>query len=521
MLNIAGRVSAPDRVWLRSGAWLLGLLLLQILAFRSSYETLVGLWMGSENYAHAVLVPPISLWLVWRQRTVLARLVPEPRLAFLPLLLGVGLVWLLGHLGAVNAVVHFCLIAAFVVLTLVLLGTQVARVLAFPLGFLFFAVPFGEFLFPVMMKATADFTVTALQLSGVPVYREGLQFVLPTGNWSVIEACSGLRYLIASMMVGTLFAYLNYRTLRRRLVFVVAAFFVPLLANWVRAYMIAMIGHLSNNRLAVDVDHLIYGWVFFGVVMFAMFLVGSRFTDVGPDDVYVKVPAGAAGREVAPAYFLSAVALTAFTLVLPALWADRLDEPRYTEPPLLVTGAVVPSWQPTPLPEPVWRPDLTPPTGVVHEAFKGADSAVVGVYVGYYRNQDDKHKLVSSQNHLVSSANREWAVARSSAQSLERPDGYVVAFDEVELRTLYQPSRRLLVWQTYWVNGHWTSNLVRVKLYTLLQRLQGLGDDGATLIVYTDTSKPGEARATLSSFVRENLPQIERQLRGARGDFQP
>ena len=65
-----------------------------------------------------------------------------------------------------------------------------------------FAVPVGEFLLPVFMEWTADFTVLALRLSGIPVYREGLQFVIPSGNWSVVEACSGIRYLIASLMVG-------------------------------------------------------------------------------------------------------------------------------------------------------------------------------------------------------------------------------------------------------------------------------------------------------------------------------
>ena len=70
--------------------------------------------------------------------------------------------------------------------------------------------------------------------------------------------------IIASLTVGTLFAYLSYRSLNRRLIFVGVAFAVPVIANWMRAYMIVMIGHLSGNKLAVGVDHLIYGWVFFG-----------------------------------------------------------------------------------------------------------------------------------------------------------------------------------------------------------------------------------------------------------------
>ena len=89
--------------------------------------------------------------------------------------------------------------------------------IAFPLAFLFFAIPFGGFMLPWLMEMTADFTVSALRLSGVPVYREGMSFLIPSGAWSVVEACSGLRYLIASFMVGTLYAYLTYRSPRRRL----------------------------------------------------------------------------------------------------------------------------------------------------------------------------------------------------------------------------------------------------------------------------------------------------------------
>ena len=92
------------------------------------------------------------------------------------------------------------------------LGTGVARAILFPLMFLFFSVPFGEFMVPRMMDWTANFVVWALQVTGVPVHREGLQFVIPSGNWAVIDECSGIRYLMASFMVGALFAYLNYRS---------------------------------------------------------------------------------------------------------------------------------------------------------------------------------------------------------------------------------------------------------------------------------------------------------------------
>ena len=133
------------------------------------------------------------------------------------------------------------------------------------------------------MEHTADFTVAALRLTGIPVYREGQFFTIPTGSWSVVEACSGLRYLIASVTVGVLYAYLTYRSPARRAAFVAASIVVPIVANWVRAYMIVMIGHLSGMKYAVGVDHLIYGWVFFGIVMLLLFWIGSFWReDVAP-----------------------------------------------------------------------------------------------------------------------------------------------------------------------------------------------------------------------------------------------
>ena len=91
----------------------------------------------------------------------------------------------------------------------------------------------------------------------------------------MVEACSGLRYLIASLTLGFLYAYLTYRSLARRAIFVAVSVIVPIVANWLRAYMIVMIGHLSGMQYAVGVDHLIYGWLFFGVVMLILFWIGS------------------------------------------------------------------------------------------------------------------------------------------------------------------------------------------------------------------------------------------------------
>lgn len=69
---------------------------------------------------------------------------------------------------------------------------------------------------------------------------EGLYLSIPAGHFEVAEACSGLRYLMASVALGVLYAYLTYRSPWRRLAFVVLSMVMPIVANGIRAYGIVM-----------------------------------------------------------------------------------------------------------------------------------------------------------------------------------------------------------------------------------------------------------------------------------------
>ncbi|MBZ5653131.1 MAG: exosortase A [Acidobacteriia bacterium] len=268
---------APVNAALRSpAAWACLLAVVLILAIhRDTAQSIVAIWIRSETFTHGFLVVPICLWLAWRSRAAVAATPARPwwpGIAFVAL---AAALWVVASAADALGVRQFALAFMLQAAIVTVIGLPMARVLAFPIAFLLFAVPFGEIFIPTMIEWTANFTVAALRFSGVPVYREVNLFVIPTGSWSVVAACSGVRYVIASLMVGTLFAAIAYRSWRRRALFMAASILVPIVANWLRAYMIVMLGHLSNNRLAVGVDHIIYGWIFFGVVMLLLFWVGS------------------------------------------------------------------------------------------------------------------------------------------------------------------------------------------------------------------------------------------------------
>ncbi|MDP3108741.1 exosortase A [Hydrogenophaga sp.] len=503
-------------------------LLVSILAlYAHTARGMATIWSASDTYAHGYVVPFITLWLIWRIRHSLAVLVPRPSPSAWILMLGAASLWLAGDLVAVNAVTHFSLVLLLVLAVPAILGWSVALAMAFPLGFLFFAVPIGDFMLPQLMEWTADFTVLALRLSGIPVYREGLQFIIPSGAWSVVEACSGIRYMIASVTVGCLFAYLSYTSLTKRFIFVGVAILVPLVANWLRAYMIVMIGHLSGNELATGVDHLIYGWVFFGVVIVFMLFIGARWADAPAPADGPLTPI--ASNEAAPRGKSAAVAALAALLIVasPHLLERLLAVGTNTNAVALTAPAAQSPWQSATSPPSDWVPAFKFPSATSHLGFTGPQGEAVGLHLSYYRDQDYERKLVTSVNVLVISDDKQWSqVSGGSAttQLAGQPLTVAAATLRNQAGGLTANSQRLQVWRFYWVNNRFTASDALAKIQGALSRITGQGDDGAMVVIYTpldpqrtDADARAAATAVLQNFMQSQGGAIEAALQSTRG----
>ena len=496
--------------WRWPGPSLLLYWLLVLGVYRESFASMVAIWDRSETYTHAYVVPPIVLWLIWRQRAALARLQPRP-VPWLALpLAAVALLWWVADRVVVNAAEHFSLVAMLVAGVPLLLGWRITWQLLFPLAFSFFAVPFGDFLTPLLMQHTADFTVTALRLSGIPVYREGLQFVIPSGHWSVVEACSGIRYLMASFMVGTLFAYLNYRSPLRRWVFVGVSIVVPIIANWLRAYMIVMLGHLSGNTIATGVDHLVYGWVFFGVVITALFFIGARWAE--PDE---ELALAGEGDAAASAMGRPAWQALALGLALAAvLWTQLLGSP---VPPPASTRVEMPErlsggWTQDDAALTDWRPVYAGATAQLHHAYRDAQGAI-GVHLVYYRSQGADAKLISSTNVLALSDDPAWRVLQQQTRPLPDGSAWQSALLTGQRDAAGVARQRLLVRRLYWVADRTTPSEVRAKLWQAWQQLRGQADDGAAVMLSLPVDGDSnaallQAEQRLDAFAAQQLPGL-------------
>ncbi len=233
------------------------------------------------------------MWLVRQRLPELKALAPA---AWPPglVLVGAGaLAWLLGEAGSVSLLRHLGLVLMLQGAVVALLGKAVALGLAFPIFYALFLVPFGDELVPPMQELTARMCMALLALVGVPAHLEGIFISTPTGLFRVAEACSGVRFLVAMAALAALVANLCFRSWPRRAAFVVAAMAIPIAANGVRAFATIWVAHLTDNEVAVGFDHIVYGWVFFGLVIAA---------DHGGGLALLRPPAGRSPHSIRPGF---------------------------------------------------------------------------------------------------------------------------------------------------------------------------------------------------------------------------
>ena len=481
---------------------LLGLLLITLVnvsVFWETWRSMVLTWLSSDTFTHGFVVAPISFWLIWVRKEQFRYLQPEISMRGLLMMVICGLLWLSADLIHTLVIQQLALIGMLVCAFWTILGNKVSSKALFPLLFLFLMAPFGDDFVPPLMEYTATFVVTMLRLTGISVYREGLHFTLTSGNWSVIEACSGIRYLIASITLGIVYAYLNYTHLKKRLALILAAVLVPIVANGFRAYMIVMIGHLSNMQLATGIDHIIYGWVFFGLVMLLLFYIGSFWHDPLPD-VTASAEAASEISHKYPHYWpmLSGILLMMLVWTPSSAWlSGRQAESLEISEHLLPDSHS--EWLPVAAQDWNWTPNFKGAAAESQHYFRNGDS-VVGMTVVNF-GAETQGELVNSQNVLVNSNNKTWNIMHVGGS----PVNLSAQPTTVEESVLRSEARDLLVFRWYKVGSRNSANKYFVKGLQWVKRLTFDTAPEMMIVLYTP-SELGEyqqARASLQKFAED------------------
>src|SRR5439155_24980111 len=98
-----------------------------------------------------------------------------------------------------------------------------------------------------LMRVVAWIASETLNLCGVPAPLEGSVIRVNTGLVGVNEACSGVRSLQTSLMIGLLFGEVKRLSISRRMLLVCAAVAGALVANCVRTFF--LVWNAATRRL--------------------------------------------------------------------------------------------------------------------------------------------------------------------------------------------------------------------------------------------------------------------------------
>ncbi|KQN26896.1 exosortase A [Sphingomonas sp. Leaf33] len=460
-----------------------------LVIFSRDVGDLAQIYWNSTTFGHCLFVLPVVGWLIWQRRAEVARLSPAawwPALA----LVGAGAGgWFLGDIAGIALFRHIGLVLMLQGAVAALLGPQVGRALLFPLAYLLFLVPFGESLDAPLQVVTRDIAVPLLHLFGVPATTDGVLITTPTGWFEVAEACSGAKFVIAMIAYGALVANVCYVSWARRAAFFAMAMVVPVLANGARAFGTIYAAHLTSVEAATGFDHIVYGWVFFALVMAGVLAIGWRWLDRDPDAAWVDID------RIATTPFRSvhggivggmAIAIAALAYLIGAVVISRTDAL-----PAQLFLPDVPGWSRVGIDSrALWQPSYPTADHRLYARYADPTGHVVDVAVAVYAGQREGHELVAFGQGVLAENDR-WVKVMDEAP-LEN--------GRVERITTSGAVERLVgTW--YRVGDMVTASDNQVKMQTLKAKLLGGRQAGVALHVSAVKGRGADARGSIAAFV--------------------
>jgi exosortase A len=500
-------LSGWPRTWIRSATLFLVSTALLFWILRSEVTALVDVWKSSETFGHGFFILPIVLFLFYRMHERLFVLEPKCAPWAIILVVGLSLSWMIGDLTNIMITKQFAFVALWQSLFLLIFGWRVFRAALFPLAYLYFAVPFGVSIIPTLQDITAQIVVHLLRLTGIPVFNDGYHIEIPSGNFLIAEACSGVRYLIVCIALGMLTANLFFHSWRRRLLFVGLAALVPIVANGVRAYGIVMIAHLSDYTIAVDVDHVVYGFVFLGVVLLSLLGLGallresshSFLADIRVEHVDGPVPSNRVGEA---SYFRQLIgAGIAMAMIFSAeIVATRAKAPPSSLSVRLIGPDVALPWKHERADAPLWIPAFQGVDAELQQTYRRGDQRL-DLHVAYFSYQREGAEVISDLN-TVAGRESEWKVLRSS-RAIVQVGGRALPITGLVIR---RQNRTLLVWSWYRIGGEDTNSRLVGKFLEVKSLATGHGRSAAMIAISTELAEDGDqASALLQDFLQRVL----------------
>lgn len=497
--------------------------------YAESLAYLFGRWFGTEDYSHGVFVPFISGYLIWKSRFRLSQVSNEKSWWGLAVIALGLLLYLVGELSTLFVIQHFSLWTVIVGLTVTLIGVRRAKAIAFPLCYLLTAIPLPTFFYASLSSQlqlwSSSLGVGCLQLVGVMAFREGNVIDLGPVQLQVVEACSGIRYLLPLTSLALLCAYLFKDRMWKRVVLVLSSIPISILLNGFRIGMIGILVELYGKGAAEGFYHLFEGWVIFMVsfgLLIAEMMLLARIGKVNPQgSVFERLTwsdqsANSAQRaermvpcriQSSPGHaYLCSVALLAPCTLFSTVVADREESPppraAFVDFPMQING-----WRGRPFPLEQQYIDALRFDDYVLADYRSDKEQPVNFYAAYYRSQRKGQSAHSPQSCLPGGG---WEIASLTQAELPVLTPEMQPF-RVNRAVIQRGDQKQIVLYWFKQRDRNLTNEYLVKSYLLWDALSRQRTDGA-LVRLASPVGPGESEAVVDQRLQEFAAEVGQEL---------
>ncbi|CAB5151649.1 Eight transmembrane protein EpsH / EpsI protein [Olavius algarvensis associated proteobacterium Delta 3] len=244
-----------------------GLLLIGI--YYSTYIWLITQDWSRDDYSASYLIPFVFLYLLWEKKEALQHTASKPSWSGLWFVsAGLILFWL-GELSGEFFSLYLSSWLVLVGICWVHLGWPKLKEIGFPLFILLAMFPLPHFLYDrvsfELKLISSRLGVWTMQIFGMSAYREGNIIDLGFTQLQVVDACSGLRYLIPLIVLGLLVAHFFKGALWKRVFLVLSTVPIAIFVNGMRVASVGILYQYFGRGVAEGFFHDFSGWLIFMV----------------------------------------------------------------------------------------------------------------------------------------------------------------------------------------------------------------------------------------------------------------
>ena len=511
--------------------------------YADSLAVLFRYWIDSEDYSHGMFVPLISLFLIWQARHRIAEAGTENSWWGVAVISAGLLLYWVGEFATLYVLQHVSLWMVIVGLVIALMGVRGSRAIAFPLSYLLTSIPLPVFLYASLSSQlqlwSSALGMSYLQLVGVTAFRDGNVIDLGPVQLQVVEACSGIRYLLPLTSLALLCAYLFKDRMWKRVVLVLSSIPISILVNGFRIGMSGVLVEWYGQGAAEGFYHLFEGWVLFmaslGLLIMGMWLLARigtmedglsllnriTWTPQSPNPIpavtlqplHSPSPSTFAINPLQPStrVFHGPAYLCSMALLIPVAFASTLMVEReevsqhramFVDFPMNLEG-----WLGTSLTLEKQYIDALRFDDYVLADYRFGDGQPVNLYAAYYRSQRKGQSAHSPQSCLPGGG---WEISSFNSMDLPATSGMVRSL-HVNRALIQKDGQKQIVFYWFKQRDRILSNEYLVKVYLLWDALSRGRTDGA-LVRIASLVGPGETEDIVNQRLLRFVSTVEPEL---------